>query len=755
MSMNEKEMKKRLNDFGVQEVRILESDQATNRIRLYFLAGTCKVQKQSPIPGYENKKRPDDLDTRGWKVKGEPKVKGLSALQTGYWIGLSQGQTQVEIQFFLDRNDTDPYTTQVIIPPWLNTSTPEETDSPMPPPPSDETKSNHSRAASQAATGQAGQKGNGFQAATPSNSQDLYKQKQEDTLPPQTTTYKYPELGGKNQSTKKNWPGQSQGGDAGRSNITNNDWEKKAFGDDQLGTIITQLNALRLKVQTLESGPQGPEFDTLKSDIKTLRGHLTTLKEEIKKETKDEFDISWKREEKKLSALEKGLKDSFEKDIKGPLDTRLTDLNQEILKISKAIEKIESQIENAKGLENRIKNIEGAIDKPDKSEDIKLIMEKFEAFDQFMLNDFSPLKEEFDKIRQPLESVQATIDAQFADVQNTIDAIIQQYQTNLQTTAKKYLEDYQSTANLCLENFQSVTEKILEDIQNAISQWQSNPSVEVLRKQETDKRLIMLQGAIERDLCKQTGISQKGNKEFNLFRESIKKVLLNLFMDSYDPQEKGFLEELSKGLLEGLNNIANRLPATILPSANGWRDKALERANTAWKAACDKALDSFEDSENGIMPDPWAEYPGILDTEVKTVWNEYRAELEKCKKDMISGDKELMEEVENFVSTQVYLFISNAPDKLKAWYTGLPKEKRKTPEEVKKVMDQIMEISGIEEIRVEPQKTLFDASLHNIIQQETQNSLRPNVVLEKLSPGYWFKKNQKVISKAGVSINKR
>ena len=245
--MNENEMKKRLNDFGVQEVKILESDQATNRIRLYFLAGTCKVQKQSPIPGYENKKRPDDLDTRGWKVKGEPKAKGLSALQIGYWIGLSQGQTQVEIQFFLDRNDTDPYTTQVIIPPWLNASPPEETDRPMIPPPSAETKSNHSRAASQAATGQAGQKGNGFQAATPSNSQDLYKQKQAATLPPQTTTYKSPELGDKNQSTKKTWPGQSQGGDAGRSNITNNDWEKKAFGDDRLAEYYQRIERFKVK----------------------------------------------------------------------------------------------------------------------------------------------------------------------------------------------------------------------------------------------------------------------------------------------------------------------------------------------------------------------------------------------------------------------------------------------------------------------------------------------------------------------------
>jgi len=109
----------------------------------------------------------------------------------------------------------------------------------------------------------------------------------------------------------------------------------------------------------------------------------------------------------------------------------------------------------------------------------------------------------------------------------------------------------------------------------------------------------------------------------------------------------------------------------------------------------------------------------------------------------------------DFITNSVFPFIEKNIYLIHDWYKRIPKEKQIPNEKIIEIRKKIMELTGIEEIKIHVGKTTFNRERHREQVKDNNKNYPRDTILKLNEPGYIIVTNNTIIRKAGVTVNYR
>jgi molecular chaperone GrpE (heat shock protein) len=163
--------------------------------------------------------------------------------------------------------------------------------------------------------------------------------------------------------------------------------------------------------------------------------------------------------------------------------------------------------------------------------------------------------------------------------------------------------------------------------------------------------------------------------------------------------------------------------------------------------------------ENHLKNGPWKSldplqfYQERVDFHLEHLRQQYHKEKEAALPMMFKAEKPLTDALNSFVVNDMFAFIQNVLPDIEDKYAQMVATNKPVAPLFNDTRKDLMSISNIQEIVVEPEVDLFDPELHHINRTEHRPDLQDQVVLEPISTGYRLGVVGPVLEKTQVVIN--
>jgi len=163
--------------------------------------------------------------------------------------------------------------------------------------------------------------------------------------------------------------------------------------------------------------------------------------------------------------------------------------------------------------------------------------------------------------------------------------------------------------------------------------------------------------------------------------------------------------------------------------------------------------------EKNIQTGPWKSldplqfYQERVDFHLEHLRQQYQKEKDAALPQMFKAEKSLTDALNAFVSNDVFAFIQKKLPEIEDKYAQMAAANKPVAPLFNHTRKDLMSISNIQEIVVEPEVDVFDPELHHSDKTAQRPDLQDRVVLETLSTGYRLGVVGPVLEKTHVVIN--
>jgi len=119
----------------------------------------------------------------------------------------------------------------------------------------------------------------------------------------------------------------------------------------------------------------------------------------------------------------------------------------------------------------------------------------------------------------------------------------------------------------------------------------------------------------------------------------------------------------------------------------------------------------------------------------------------------ISSLDEFKNAVFSLISENILVFFETSYIDIVKFHNQIDNTRSKTDTELAQIKNEIMDLCGIEKIKIEKEKTIFNDEFHEEYEKISDDNYQSNVIIDVLQEGFIIKWANKIIRKAGVSVN--
>jgi molecular chaperone GrpE (heat shock protein)/prefoldin subunit 5 len=151
--------------------------------------------------------------------------------------------------------------------------------------------------------------------------------------------------------------------------------------------------------------------------------------------------------------------------------------------------------------------------------------------------------------------------------------------------------------------------------------------------------------------------------------------------------------------------------------------------------------------------DPLHFYQQRVDFHLEQLRQQYFKEKDAALPRMFKSEKSLTDALNAFVVNDLFVFIKNKLPAIEDKYAQMAASDKPVAPLFNDTRKDLLSISNIQEIKVEPETDFYDQELHHLIKTNHRPDLQDKVVLETLSTGYRLGIVGPVLEKTQVVIN--
>jgi len=330
-----------------------------------------------------------------------------------------------------------------------------------------------------------------------------------------------------------------------------------------------------------------------------------------------------------------------------------------------------------------------------------------------------------------------------------------------------------------LQDFLDWTDEKRQEIQGEVDQFlefqnRYSEAMQMIDSLKTQTDQIKMIDPFERACRAAVRLYQILNQDKNVTSQSIKQKfpkdlqdrmhLLLQFEDIIDRlQPPDMTEQNASSIVEDIQAIKNKFieirnryafyPPVLSEAADGFIQKIKHISYQ------DIEDETRVQEEKNLKTGPWKSldplqfYQERVDFHLELLRKQYYKEKESALPEMFKAEKPLTDALNSFVVNDLFVFIQTKLPKIEDRYAQMATTNKPVAPLFNNTRKDLMSISNIQEIVVEPEVDLYDPELHHLNKKGHRPDLQDYVVLETLTTGYRLGVVGPVLEKSQVVIN--